>query len=190
MTDLPPLLIEALAAIGPETEARMGDLISDFGTLALGEEDRLSALAGTVATIAMTRYVRHGAIFIAALRSWALEISIALAPPSPRLTFDRRAGPIEEAQDLLLGGIDAILRAMIAAGSAKHHRLVTELAMMARLLGRYDALSVHMVVTAASRACDDPDWQSGGVVPVSLGESFLPLTRDAAIATIAPRGTA
>jgi hypothetical protein len=190
MSDLPPLLAEALAAIGTDTEARMGDLIGDFAALPLSEEGRLSALAGAVATIATTRYLQHRAIFIAALRSWALEISIALGPEPPRIGFDRRTGPVDEALDVLLGGIDAILRAMVAEGSAKHHRLVTELAVMARLLGRYDAHSVHLVLTAAGRACEDPDWQGGDAVPISLCEIALPLTREVSIAALAPRGTA
>lgn len=190
MTDLPPLLTEALVAIGPETEARIDDLIADFLALSLSEDRRLSALAAVVATIATTRYLQHRDVFIAALRSWALEISISLAPLPPRLPVERCTGPIDEAQDVLLGGIDAILRAMMAAGSEKHHRLVTELAVMARLLGGYDATRVHLVVTAASRACNDPDWRSGDRIPVSLYDGARPLTRDAAIATVAPRGTA
>ena len=190
MTDLPPLLIEALSAIGPETEARMGDLISDFVTSPLSEEDRLSALAGAVATIATTRYLQHRPIFIAALRSWALELSIALSPAPPRTGFESRRGPIAEAQDGLLSGLDAILRAMLDDGSAKHHRLVTELAVMAQLLGRYDAHSIHLVLTAASLACEDPRWRSGCIVPVLLSDGGQMLTRDASLASLAPRGTA
>lgn len=190
MTELPPLLIEALSAIGPETEARMGDLIGDFVALPLSEEDRLSALAGAVATIATTRYLHHRPIFIAALRSWALEISISLSPAPPRSPADRRRGPVEEAQDALLSGLDAILRAMVDDGSAKHHRLVTELAVMAQLLGRYDAHSIHLVLTAASLACEDPRWRSGCTVPVLLSDGTQLLTRDACLASLAPRGTA
>lgn len=190
MTDLPPLLTEALIAIGPETEARIDDLIGDFLTLPLSEDGRLSALAAVVAAIATTRYRRHRDVFIAALRSWALEISIAGAAQPPRIAVERCAGRIGEAQDVLLSGIDSILRAMVAAGSEKHHRLVTELAVMAQLLGRHDAHSVHLVITAASSACGDPDWRSGERVPVSFCDGRLPLTRDASIAAIAPRGTA
>ena len=190
MTELPPLLAEALSAIGAEIEARMGDLIDDFAALPLSEEGRLSAIAGAVATIATTRYLQHRAIFIAALRCWALEISIALAPAPPRLLAEAAEEAIDEAQDALLGGLDTILRAMVAAGSEKHHRLVTELAVMARLLGRYDAHSVHLVLTAAGRACDNPSWQGGEPVPVSLCETALPLARDVDMAAVAPRGTA
>jgi hypothetical protein len=190
MTDLPPLLTEALSAIGPETEARMGDLISDFVAVPLSEEDRLSALAGAVATIATTRYLQHRPIFIAALRCWALELSIALSPAPPGMNADRRRGPVEEAQDELLAGLDAILRAMVDSGSAKHHRLVTELAVMAQLLGRYDAHSIHLVLTAAILACDDPDWRVGKAIPVLLSDRGRLLARDENLETIAPRGTA
>lgn len=190
MTDLPPLLTEALSAIGPDTEARMGDLISDFMAMPLNEEDRLSVLAGAVATIATTRYLHHRPIFISALRCWALEISIALLPTAPRIAVERRRGPVEEAQEGLLGGLDAILRAMVDDGSEKHHRLVTELAVMAQLLGRYDAHSIHLVLTAASLACEDPRWRSGCTVPVLLADGAQLLTRDSCLATLAPRGTA
>jgi hypothetical protein len=190
MIDLPPLLLEALKAIGPETEARMGDLISDFAALPLSEEDRLSALAGVVATIATTRYRHHRPIFIAALRGWALEISIALSPAPPRLALEQRRGPVAEAQDGLLGGIDTMLRAMVDGGLAKHHRLVTELAVMARLLGRYDAHSIHLVLTAASLACEDPRWRCGYTVPVMLADGAQLVARDASLEALAPRGTA
>ena len=190
MIELPPLLVEALSAIGADIEAQMGDLIRDFVAIPLREEDRLSALAGAVATIATTRYRRHRAIFIAALRSWALEISIALAPPAPRIPVEGRRGPAEEAQDGLLNGLDAILRAMLDDGSAKHHRLVTELAVMARLLGHYDTRTIHLVLTAAGCACEDPLWRCGDAVPVSLREGGQPLARDACLAALAPRGTA
>jgi hypothetical protein len=190
MTDLPPLLTEALEAIGIDTEARMGDLIIDFAAFPLSEEDRLSVLAGTVATIAVTRYARHRHIFIAALQSWALEISIALLPPPPRMTQRSTRGPIEDAQDVLLNGIDDILYKMIATGSAKHHRLVTELAIMARLLGRYDSRSIYQVLTAASGACADPIWSSGEAVPVLLGDGWLSVSAKADLAITAPHGTA
>ncbi|HEY1502799.1 MAG TPA: hypothetical protein VGF92_00800 [Stellaceae bacterium] len=168
----------------------MSDLIGDFGALPLSEEDRLSTLAGAAATIAMTRYGQHGPIFIAALRCWALEISIALSPAPPRAGFERRRGRIEEAQDGLLSGIDAILRAMVDNGLAKRHRLLTELAVMAQLLGRYDVHSIHLVLTAASLACEDPRWRSGYTVPVVLSDGAQLLTRDARLESLAPRGTA
>ena len=189
MSDLTPLLTEALAAIGRETRARIDDLIEDFATLPLSAEARLSALAGAVATIASTRHCRHRAIFIAALRGWGLELAIGSA--RSRTAIDERGSVrVARAQSHLLKGIDTLLRAMDARGAREHHRLVTELAVMARLLARCDAQGLHLVLTAASRACDDPAWCSGDAVRVSLGEVALPLTRDADIAALAPRGTA
>jgi hypothetical protein len=189
MSDLTPLLAEALAAIGRETQARIDDLIEDFATLPLSAEARLSALAGAVATIATMRYCQHRPIFIAALRGWALELAMGGARPQA-MVEERGRVRVARAQSRLLEAIDTLLRAMDARGARKHHRLVTELAVMARLLARCEAQGLHLVLTAASRACDDPAWCSGDAVPVSLDEAALPLTRDAPIATLAPRGTA
>lgn len=190
MTHVPSLLSDTLAAVGPEVEARMAALIEDFTDLPLGEEDRLSALAGTIATVAATRYVGHGGIFIAALRGWALEISFALAPELPPLVSDPEALPIAEAQELLLRGIDRILGRMHAARMTRHHRLVTELAIMALLLGDFDAPGVHLVLTAAASACENPAWRPGSAVAVTLSEGAMPLGRDASLAAVAPRGNA
>lgn len=189
MSDLTPLLAEALAAIGRETQARIDDLIEDFATLPLSAEARLSALAGAVATIATTRYCQHRPIFIGALRGWALELAMGSATPETMIE-ERGRVRVARAQSRLLSGIDALLRAMDARGARKHHRLVTELVVMARLLARCDAQGLHLILTAASRACDDPAWSSGDAVPVSFGEAVMPLTRDAQIAVLAPRGTA
>ena len=190
MSDLPPLLIEALNAIGPETEARMGNLISDFVAVPLSEEGpavgarrrgrdhRDDALPATSADL-----YRRAAL----LGAGAID---CIVPGSPQIGLERRRGPVEEAQDELLTGLDAILRAMVDDGTAKHHRLVTELAVMAQLLGRYDAHSIHLVLTAASLACDDPRWRIGNVVPVLLSDGGRLLARDNSLETIAPRGTA
>jgi hypothetical protein len=190
MINLPDVLTQVLAAIGPETETRMGELIHEFGSIPLSEEDRLSALAGTIATIAVTRYCKHRTTFIAALCGWSLELSNALMPPPLPVGRFRPAGPVNEAQDALLSGIDAILHLMTDAGTDPHHCLVAELAVIARLLGRYDASSIHLVLTAVTHAIEDEAWLPGCVVPVCLLDATTPLSRDINIAMVAPRGTA
>ncbi len=190
MADLPPILTEALAAIGADIEAQIAELLRDFAALPLSEEDRLSALAGAIAAIAEIGYAEHGALFLAALRGWALDISIGFVTSAPRGRALREHGLVEEAQDVLLGGIDRILRGMGDAGATKLHRVVAELAVVARVLGRYDPRSIHLVLTAASQAGDDPTWQSGDLVPVSLCDGVRILSRDINIASVAPRGTA
>lgn len=190
MINLPDVLTQVLAAIGPETETRMGELIHEFGTIPLSEEDRLSALAGAIATIAVTRYRKHRMTFIAALCGWSLEISNAMMPPPVPAGRLRPAGPINEAQDTLLGGIEAILHLMTDAGTDPHHCLVAELAVIARLLGQYNASSIHLVLTAATHAIEDTAWHTGCVVPVCLLDATTLLGRDTNIALVAPRGTA
>ncbi len=190
MTNLPDILSEALSRIEPHTEARMETLIAEFSRVPLSGEDRLSALAGTIATVAHIRYVRHRSVFIEALRGWALEITNLLGPRPSLLGPDGMSGNIHAAQSLLMAGIDGLLRSMVAAGTHAQHRLVAELALLVRLLGRHDAATIHLVITAVKRALADPEWQCGDRVTVLLREQTEQLTPTAALERLAPRGTA
>jgi len=75
MSSLVETINSALAAVGPATETRMRDLLSEFGELNLGDEDRLAALATVIAAAAATHHRRHKAIYLEAVRTWALEIA-------------------------------------------------------------------------------------------------------------------
>ena len=52
MTSLAETIDTALAAVGPETEDRLRDVVSDFEGQALADEERLAALATSIAAIA------------------------------------------------------------------------------------------------------------------------------------------
>jgi len=190
MSNLPDILTDALSHIEPQTEARMDSLIAEFTRVPLSNEDRLSALAGTIATVAHIRYVRHRSVFLEALRGWALEIANLLGSRSWLQGPEGLSGNIQEAQSILMGGIDALLRSMVASGTTAQHRLVAELALLARLLGRHDAPAIHLAITSVKRSLDDPHWRCGERVTILLWEQTEPLTREVALEWIAPRGTA
>lgn len=190
MTDLMLMASELCAEIGADMQNRIEDLIAEFDVLRISEDDRLSALAGTIATIASSRYAGHGAIFIGALRDWALEI--ALQRPPFRLPPDGRLHPyrVKRAQTLLLDGIAAILRRLLALKAPGRSRILAELELMARLLGRYDAASIHLVVTVAGACCDRADMLVGDSAFVVQRDAVRPLSRSVDLAVLAPRGTA
>jgi hypothetical protein len=190
MSNLPDILTEALARIEPQTEARMSTLIAEFGAVPMPSEDRLSALAGVIAAIAHARYIRHRGVFLEALRGWSLEIAGTVDLSSLLPDSDGEWGRIRDAQEVLIGGIDLLLRAMVDSGTSAQHRLVAELAVLARLLGRHAPATIHLVITTVGRALADPTWRAGERVRVAMREQTEFLTRDAALERIAPRGTA
>jgi hypothetical protein len=190
MSSLAETINNALAAVGPATEGRLRELLIEFGGLNLSDEDRLSVLATAIAAAATTHHLRHKAIYLDAVRTWALEIASELKPPPMRLDDVQTGALIEEAADILVSGLNFLIESMMQAGVCVQDRLVTELAVVARLLGHHDANSIHFTLMTVSRSLADPDYQPGDVVPVPLQEIVRPLNREVRLEGLAPRGVA
>ncbi len=190
MSSLVKTINSALAAVGPATEARLRELLAEFGELKLDDEDRLAALATVIAAAAATHHRRHKAIYLEAVRTWALEIAEALAPAPLRLAGSPIAGPVEDGAEILISGLDSLIDTMTQAGVAIQDRLVTELAVVARLLGQHDANTIHMTLLTVNDNLADPDYQAGELILVPLREAVQPLSRDVRLEALTPRGVA
>jgi hypothetical protein len=190
MSSLVETINTALAAVGPATETRLRDLLAEFGELNLGEEDRLSALATVIAAAASTHHRRHKSVYLDAVKTWALEIAGTLQPPPLRLAAVPVAGPVEEGAEILITGLDALIDSMNQAGVGVQDRLVTELAVVARLLGEHDANTIHMTLMTVGTSLADPEYQPGDVIEVPLREAIRPLSRDVRLEALTPRGVA
>ena len=53
----------ALAAVGPETEGRLRDVVAEFEALTLAAEERVSALATAIAAIAKVMKIDPAMVF-------------------------------------------------------------------------------------------------------------------------------
>ena len=190
MSTLAETIHDAMTRLGPATQARMRDILAELGGLALGEEDRLAVLATALATMAATHHARHKPIYLEAVRTWSLEISVGLAPPPVRFAFHADEGPIEDGAEILVAGLEALLDGLAQSATKLQDRLVLELSLFAQLLGRHDVNAVHLTLRAVSEALGDEDYHPGRAVRVPLEEMAVPLTRDACLATVAPRGVA
>jgi hypothetical protein len=190
MSSLVETINSALAAVGPATEGRLRDLLSEFGELNLGDEDRLSVLATVIATAAATYHVRHKGVYLEAVRTWALEIAGQLEPEPLRLAGMPICGPVEEGAEILISGLDGLIESMVEAGVTIQDRLVTELAVVARLLGQHDANTIHMTLLTVSQTLGDPDYRPGEVITLPLRDVALPLSRGARLEALTPRGVA
>jgi hypothetical protein len=190
MSSLVQTINSALAAVGPATENRLRDLLTEFGELNLGDEDRLSVLATVIATAAATYHVRHKNVYLEAVRTWALEIAGELEPEPVRLAGVPIEGPVEEGAEILISGLDSLIEAMVQADVPIQDRLVTELAVVARLLGQHDANTIHMTLMTVSGMLADPEYQPGEVITLPLRDVILPLSREVRLEALTPRGVA
>ena len=190
MSTLAETIASALAAAGPATQDRLQDIITELGELNLGEEGRLAVLASAVAATAATYHTQHQAIYLEAVRTWALEISVGRGGLSPRFSGLSLEGAVEDGTEILMGGLEAMLEAMQQRGVPLQDRLATELTLFSRLLGAHEGKAIHLTLMAATAALAEKDYRPGETIDVSLCEAALPLARDACLAEIAPRGLA
>lgn len=190
MSSLAETINSSLAAVGPATEHQLNELMSEFDELNLADEDRLSAIATVIATAASTHHFRHKTVYLEAVRTWALEIAGELEPAPLRLAGIPADGPVEEGAELLTAGLDALIDAMTQAGVRVQDRLVTELAIVSRLLGQHDANTIHVTLMTVGACLMDPDYRRGDVVVVPLRETVRPLSREVRLEALTPRGVA
>ncbi len=190
MSSLVETINSALAAVGPTTEGRLRDLLAEFGELNLGDEDRLSALATAIAAAAATHHLRHKGTYLDAVKTWALEIAGQLEPAPLRLAVAPGGGPVEEGAEILISGLDSLIESMTQAGVRIQDRLVTELAVVARLLGQHDANTIHVTLMTVGATLTDPDYHPGELVIVPLRETVQPLNRQVRLEELTPRGVA
>jgi hypothetical protein len=86
--------------------------------------------------------------------------------------------------------LDSLIESMTQAGVRIQDRLVTELAVVARLLGQHDANTIHVTLMTVGSTLADPDYHPGEVVIVPLRETVQPLSRQVRLEELMPRGVA
>src|SRR5215469_11924965 len=101
MSSLAETIDTALAAVGRETEDQLRDVSADFEALKLADEERVSALATAIATIAVQYHKRHVSAYLEAVRTWSIEIAELLQPPRTELRYIPDTATIEAAAERL-----------------------------------------------------------------------------------------
>jgi hypothetical protein len=190
MATLAETINTALRAVGTATERQLRDLVAEFDGINLSGEERLGAVATSIAALAWTHHRRHKPVYLEAVKTWSLEVSAELQPGPPRLRGAADIQQVVEAAEALTQGVDGLIEMMHSGAVRTQHRLVTELAVVARLLGEYDANTIHLTLHCIAAAIEEPGFEPGEVVMVPLREAALPLRRDAALESLAPRGCA
>jgi len=189
MTSLAETIDTALAAVGPETEDRLRDVVAEFEAQALADEERLAVLATSIAAIAHRHHSRHISVYLEAVRTWSLEIAEVVKPAATELRYIPKPAAIEQTARRFYDGLDGVIDRMQLQGIDVRDRLVTELAVMARFLGRHDGNTISIAIIAVNRALADPDYRRGAVVQVPMREVASAISAEE-LAVMPPRGTA
>lgn len=190
MATLAETINSALRAVGRAAESRLRDVVAEFDNINLSGEERLDAIATAIAALACTHHRKHRPVYLDAVKTWALEIASELQPAPLRLRAPVEARHVAEAAEVLTAGVDGLIEMMTAGAVRTQDRLVTELAVVARLLGEHDANTIHLALRAVGDALDEAGFDPGEVISVPLREAALPLARDAVLESLAPRGCA
>jgi hypothetical protein len=190
MSSLTETINNALLAAGPATEDRLRDVITDFDGMNLSGEERLAAIATTIASVAWTHHRKHRQVYLDAVKTWALEIAGELQPGPLRLRSPIDAVQVDEAADILISGIDQLIELMSENAIRTQDRLITELAVVARLLGQNDANTIHLTLREVTRRLEHDGYNQGEIVTLPLREFNFPVSRDASLETLAARGCA
>lgn len=190
MSSLAETINSALQAVGQATEDRLRDIIADFDGANLTDEERLAAVATAVAANAFTHHSRHKPIYLDAVRTWALEIAAELQPRPMRLRRPVRVEQVEEGAEVLISGLDGLIDLMVGQETRTQDRLVTELALIARLLGENDVNAIHLTMLAVTGALGGEGYRPGDVVTVPLRETGILLHRHSELESLQPRGCA
>ncbi|HLJ64807.1 MAG TPA: hypothetical protein VKT70_11915 [Stellaceae bacterium] len=190
MSTLGDTINATLRTIGPGSMHHLRAVMAEFGGLSFTDEGRLSVLAATIAAAASTHHARHRVIYLEAVKTWSLEVASELMPAPLRVHEEGITGPIEDGADILISGLNGLIDRLVGEGVAVQDRLVTELAFIARLLGQHDANAIHCTLRHVHRALACPDYRPGDAVRVPLREQIHPLTREARLEAVEPRGVA
>ena len=190
MPSLTETIDNALSAVGSQAEDHLRGLIGEFEALNLADEERVAALATAITAIASTYHRRHAEVYLEAIRSWAVEIAEALRPRPTLLRRIPDLDAIEKCARRLSTGLDALLDDMRARGLDIRNRLITELAVVARLLGRHDPETIAIALMAVTRALADPAYRAGDAVRVPLRAVAPAVAAEVDLATEPSQGTA
>ena len=190
MSSLAETISSALRAVGRATEDRLRGIVNDFDGMNLTGEERLAAVATAIAAVAYSHHLKHKAVYLDAVRTWSLEIAGELLPPPLRLRHRLDPMQVEEAAEILISGIDGLIDLMSTQAVRTQDRLVTELAVVSRLLGQNDANTIHLTLLVVTQLLETDYYRPGEMITLPLREATLPLTRNVSLEALAPRGCA
>lgn len=161
---------QTLRNIGAGPGRVLMDTIESFEEMTLTDQERISALASSIASSALAYHSTRVAGYLDAIGFSAMAIALEILPPPPSVDAFPTLGHIAEGADLLSGGLDHLIDALYSEAISMEDRIIAEIALYARLLGRHDPNTIQTVLRGIDDAMKHPDFVEGDLVAVALGD--------------------
>jgi hypothetical protein len=146
------------------------ETIESFEELTLTDQERISALASSIAGSALAYHSNRIDSYLDAIRVSAMAIALEILPPPPSIGAFPTLGHIAEGADLLSGGLHELIDVLYSEAVGTEDRVIAEIALYARLLGRHDPNTVQAVLVGVDDALQHPDFVEGDLVAVAIGD--------------------
>jgi hypothetical protein len=175
------LMQQAMAESGCLAQKEIaGDLLA-FNAIGLTGAERLSVVAGVVASVTAKRHASEQARFLQQLHELTRPATGGSSMDSG-MALEPRAEPISAGIHLLDAAFDRLVERLAASGLKAESTAAIESVLLARLLAAHRPHRIRLALLAAAFALAQPDYKPGDVVP------FLPAETPAvaAAATVTP----
>ena len=189
MRSLVETIDKTLSNIGRTPRDLLFETIMAFDNLELSDEEEICAIASAIAANAAGRYRRHTDRYLDAVKIWAVEMSVAAASPPPRLYRLPVTRKIEAGTTLLLDSTSDLVEALADAAASVQDRMVAELTLYARLLGRRDVNTIHLALDRVVEATAAKNFKFGQILALPLRETAS-IGRSDRLDDMVMRGTA
>jgi hypothetical protein len=172
------LMQQAMAESGCLAQKEIsGDLIT-FNAIGLTGAERLSVVAGVVASVTAKRHTGEQARFLQQLHELTRPATGGSSMDSG-MALEPRAEQIAAGIRLLDAAFDRLVERLAAAGLKAERAAAIESVLLARLLAAHRPHRIRLALLAAAFALAQPDYKPGDVVP------FLPVETPAVTAPAA-----
>jgi hypothetical protein len=158
------LMQQAMAESGCLAQKEIaGDLVA-FNAIGLSGAERLSVVAGVVASVTAKRHAPEQALFLQQLHELTRPGAGGSSMDSG-MAQEPRAEPIAAGIRLLDAAFDRLVERLAASGLRPDRAAAIESVLLARLLAAHRPHRIRLALLAAACALAQPDYKPGDIVP-------------------------
>jgi hypothetical protein len=158
-------MVAAMVKAGALAHGDIAAIHDDLASHGLTGIERLSAIAGTIASITAKRHAAEAETFLRCLQDLTRPTS-GFAQIAPRRDPATRRDHVVIAAQRLDSGFDRLARNLAEAAVASDQAAAVEIVLLARLLAAHRPNLIRSALLAVDRAIAEPGFQPGDIVVI------------------------